>query len=107
MSTTPMIDISDSQIIVLLEPSSSCRVLIVDDDELVLKRLTALVVLGGYETQTASSGAAALQILTEAPCQIVLTDWHMPDLDALGLSCKRRPMDNEAYLYLRDRKSVV
>jgi two-component system cell cycle response regulator len=84
-----MIDSSDSQLTVLLEPSSSCRVLIVDDDELVLRRLTALVLLGGYETRTASSGAAALQILTEAPCQIVLTDWHMPDMDGRGLVTAR------------------
>jgi two-component system cell cycle response regulator len=80
-----MSDISDSQIVVLLEPSSTCRVLIVDDDVRVLSRLTALVQLGGYETRTAGSAAAALQILTETPCQIVLTDWHMPDMDGLGL----------------------
>jgi len=84
-----MADSSDSQIVVLLEPSSSCRVLIVDDDALVLKQLTALVVLGGYETQTASSGAAALQILSETPCQIVLTDWHMPDMEGRGLVTAR------------------
>jgi two-component system cell cycle response regulator len=76
---------SDSEIVVLLEPSSTCRVLIVDDDERVLRRLTALVQLGGYEAHTASSGAAALQMLAQTPCQIVLTDWHMPDMDGLGL----------------------
>jgi hypothetical protein len=83
-----MIDINDSQITALPEPASHWRVLIVEDDELVLRRLCALVLLGGYETHTATSGAAALRILTETPCQIVLTDWHMPDMDGLGL-CRR------------------
>jgi two-component system cell cycle response regulator len=86
--------------LLLEEPASHCRVLIVDDDELVLKRLSALVQLGGYETHTATSGAEALRILTESPCQIVLTDWHMPDMDGLALCCKLRSRANEGYIYI-------
>jgi two-component system, cell cycle response regulator len=100
MSLTPMIDVGDSQVLILQEPASRCRVLIVDDDELVLKRLSALVRLGGYETYTATSGASALVVLAETPCQIVLTDWHMPDMDGLALCCKLRSSDNDGYSYI-------
>jgi two-component system, cell cycle response regulator len=100
VSTTPMIDMNDSQIVQLPEPASRCRVLIVDDDELVLQRLSASVRLGDYETHTATSGAAALRILTEIPCQIVLTDWHMPDMDGLALCCKLRSRETDGYIYI-------
>jgi two-component system cell cycle response regulator len=100
MSPTAMIDTNDSQILLLTEPASLCRVLIVDDDELVLRRLSALVLLGGYETHTATSGAAALRILSETPCQIVLTDWHMPDMDGLTLCCQLRSRENDGYIYI-------
>jgi two-component system cell cycle response regulator len=95
-----MIDANDSQIVALPDSASRCRVLIVDDDELVLRRLSALVLLGGYETYTATSGAAALQILGETPCQIVLTDWHMPDMDGLALCCSLRSKETHGYIYI-------
>ena len=89
-----------SQILSLPEPAQLCRVLIVDDDELVLSGLAALVRLGGYETYTASSGAAALRILAASPCQILLTDWHMPDMDGLALCCNLRSLGNDRHIYI-------
>jgi two-component system cell cycle response regulator len=100
MSITSMIDINDSQIMALPELASHCRVLIVDDDDLVLRRLSGLVRLGGYEAYTASSGAAALRILAETPCQIVLTDWHMPDMDGLALCGNLRSRVMDGYIYI-------
>jgi two-component system, cell cycle response regulator len=95
-----IIDLNDSHIVVLPEPASRCRVLIVDDDELVLGRLSALVQLGGYEVHTAASGAAALRVFTETHCQIVLTDWSMPDMDGLTLCSKLRLRENDGYIYI-------
>jgi diguanylate cyclase (GGDEF)-like protein len=100
MSTTEIIDLNDSQIMSMPDGVWRCRVLIVDDDELVLRRLSALVQLGGYEVCTADSGAAALRILTETPCQIVLTDWRMPDMDGLALCCKLRARQDDGYIYI-------
>src|SRR5580698_2191164 len=82
------------------EPAPRCRVLIVDDDELVLGALSALVLLGGYETYTATSGAAALRILAETPCHILLTDWHMPDMDGLALCGYLRTSGNVRDIYI-------
>jgi two-component system, cell cycle response regulator len=95
-----MIDVDDSQVLLPPEPTLGCRVLIVDDDELVLESLSALVLLGGYEVYTATSGTAALQILADTPCQIVLTDWHMPDLDGLALCQCLRSRENDGYIYI-------
>jgi two-component system cell cycle response regulator len=100
MPTTEIIDLDDSHITLLPEATSRCRVLIVDDDELVLGRLAALVQTGGYEVYTATSGTAALRILAETRCQIVLTDWSMPDMDGLALCCKLRLRGNDGYIYI-------
>jgi two-component system, cell cycle response regulator len=100
MSTAQMIDFGDSQIIAMPDPASLCRVLIVDDDELVLMRFSALLQLAGYETYTATSGAAALRILSTTACQIVLTDWHMQDMDGLALCCNLRSRANDGYIYI-------
>jgi predicted signal transduction protein with EAL and GGDEF domain len=56
MSNSQMIDVKDSQVLLPPGPTLGCRVLIVDDDELVLESLSALVLLGGYEVFTARSG---------------------------------------------------
>jgi two-component system cell cycle response regulator len=97
-----MIDTSDSQVMLLPEEelAVSCRVLIVDDDELVLKRFSAVLIRGGYETYTATSGAEALRILAETPCQIVVTDWHMPEMDGLELCSKLRSKMSDGYIYI-------
>jgi two-component system, cell cycle response regulator len=100
MSNSQMTDVDDCQVPLPPEPTLGCRVLIVDDDELVLESLSALVLLGGYEIYTATSGAEALRILAETPCQIVLTDWHMPDLDGLALCQCLRSRENEGYIYI-------
>jgi two-component system, cell cycle response regulator len=99
MATTPMIDLDDSHV-VLLDQGSPCRVLIVDDDELVLRRLSVLLQRDGYDTHAATTAEAALQILEGTPCQIVLTDWHMPDMDGLALCRKLRSRQNTGYIYI-------
>jgi diguanylate cyclase (GGDEF)-like protein len=99
-STPSSIDTHDSRLTAPPEPASCCRVLIVDDDELVLRRLAGLVQLGGYETHTASSGTAALRVLAEVPCQIVLTDWHMPTMDGLALCNNLRSRTGNGYIYI-------
>jgi two-component system, cell cycle response regulator len=49
---------------------------------------------------TATSGTEALRILEETHCQIVLTDWSMPDMDGLALCCKLRLRGNDGYIYI-------
>jgi two-component system, cell cycle response regulator len=99
-SAAAALNINGSPVRALATPASRCRVLIVDDDALVLSWLSALVQAGGYETHTATSGSAALRILAATPCQIVLTDWHMPEMDGLALCCNLRSRVNDRYIYI-------
>ena len=77
-----------------------CRVLVVDDDSLVRSRLSALLSVARYQVEVAASGAEALRVLADSPCDIVLTDWHMPDMDGLALCRQVRLMPQEKYIYV-------
>jgi two-component system cell cycle response regulator len=82
------------------EERDSCRVLLVDDDALVIARLSALLHASQYEVEVASTGEEALRILDSTHCHIVLTDWQMPDMDGLALCRHIRLSDHENYIYV-------
>jgi two-component system, cell cycle response regulator len=84
----------------VLEHSRPCRVLLVDDDELVRSHLSAVLRMGGYEVHTAASGDEALRILDAKSCRIVLTDWQMPDMDGLALCRNLRLLQGKGYIYV-------
>jgi diguanylate cyclase (GGDEF)-like protein len=83
-----------------LTPLWQCRVLIVDDDEIVRAQLSALLKRERYEVQVAASAEEAIQMLDTVNCQIVLTDWQMPGMDGLAL-CRRVRLEHvQGYVYL-------
>jgi len=92
--------VTDTTVTLSIEAPASCRVLLVDDDAVVRHRLTALLETAGYEVYAASSGKEALRILDSTSCQIVLTDWHMPDMDGLALCRHLRQVRGKGYIYL-------
>jgi two-component system cell cycle response regulator len=78
----------------------ACRVLVVDDDDLVRERLAALLNARRYEVELAASGAEAMSVLSATRCHIVLTDWQMPDMDGLTLCRRVRRGVQDHYIYL-------
>jgi len=56
------------------------KVLVVDDDQLVLEVLASLVTTGGHRVVTASRGAEAVRLLGEESFDVVLTDLGMPKM---------------------------
>jgi two-component system cell cycle response regulator len=96
----PVKDLDDSSITLLSDPTRRCCVLLVDDDELVRAQFAALLQIAGYDVHTAGSGDEALRVLDKTPCQIVLTDWQMPDMDGLALCRNIRFRDSTGYIYV-------
>ena len=78
-------DLTDTMLIQQLKTSQPCRVLLVDDDDLVRTRLANLLRASQFEVDVAASGNEALRIMNQRPCQVLLTDWQMPDMDGLSL----------------------
>lgn len=61
----------------------SARILIVDDDRVILE-LASIVLRGaGYSVQTASDGIHALHLLESIPPDLVLLDYMMPGMNGL------------------------
>jgi two-component system, cell cycle response regulator len=96
----PEIDLNDTILSHCLEAQPSCRVLVVDDDELVRARLRAHLEKAQFHVEVAASGKEALQVLGDSPCQIVVSDWQMPDMDGLDLCRYVRHRHNERYVYV-------
>ena len=108
----PRIDLHDTILAQHMQSVPPCRVLIVDDDDLVRARLAALLRMSNFDVELAGSGEEALSILSAAHCQIVLTDWQMPDMDGLALCRYLRTACHENYIYVvmltvRDGKQDV
>ncbi|BDU77590.1 PAS domain-containing protein [Mesoterricola sediminis] len=63
-------------------PARARSILLVDDDELILSSIPALVESLGHRVETASSGAEGLARLARGPVpDLVILDMNMPDLD--------------------------
>lgn len=70
-----------------MDPSRTfkCRVLIVEDDKLVLETTAAIVRSFGFSVRTAEDGFIALQILREVLPDIILADLRMPGMSGFEL----------------------
>ena len=69
--------------------SRPIRVMVVDDTAHVLRMLTAMLTLDGFEVVgEAASGAAAIDAVLEAEPDVVVMDYRMPFMD--GLTAARR-----------------
>jgi len=79
---------------------NDCRVLVVDDDDLVRARLAVLLNDSRYQVAEAATGEQALRVLSTTDCRIVITDWQMPDMDGLTLCRELRLKHSSCYRYI-------
>jgi CheY-like chemotaxis protein len=74
-------------------------VLVVDDDPVVIATLRALISATGHSVRVASNGREAWEAFQRDPAAIVISDWHMPELDGLELCRRIRTRPSERYVY--------
>ena len=66
-------------------PAATARVVIVDDDKYV-RDVTEMILSGaGHSVRATSNGFEALRWLEEQPCDLLLLDLKMPEIDGLTL----------------------
>lgn len=63
----------------------TARVLVVDDDVVLLRNLTLWLKAGGYDVQAANSGAEALQLVEQMSFDVAIIDLQMPGMSGLEL----------------------
>ncbi|MBM2811056.1 MAG: DNA-binding response regulator [Chloroflexi bacterium] len=59
----------------------NCSVLVVDDDELILRLVHEALSEEGFAVTTAAGALEAARALARSPVELVLLDIHMPGLD--------------------------
>jgi len=80
--------------------TSGPKVLLVDDDPVMLRLTKAMLESGGYHTRLATSGQEALALIQEDCPHYLLTDWMMPGLTGPELCRIVRQMQLPHYLYI-------
>lgn len=66
--------------------------LVVDDNPIVLKCTAEMLKELGYRTHTAGEGSKALGHLRQSPCDLLLTDYEMPEVNGWELGQKARTL---------------
>lgn len=68
-----------------IEPSTGSTLLIVDDDRSAREGLRSIFETAGHRTIAVADAPAALSLLRTRPCDLVLLDVELPDVDGLAL----------------------
>jgi signal transduction histidine kinase len=75
------------------------RILIADDDEIILLVLAAAVRQLGHESITARDGNSAWELLQREPVDAVISDWLMPGMSGPELCRRLRARPDARYVY--------
>ena len=68
------------------------RILLVDDDSIILDSLGEFLRLEGYETEAVGSVAAAVAAIGKQTYHLVITDVNMPNMDGITLTRSLRAL---------------
>lgn len=84
------------------QPRTSARILVVDDEPVVVEFVERVLQTAGYDIMTATSGDAALKLCTERGLpDLLVTDMKMPRMEGDELASKLRQRDPDLkVLYL-------
>jgi two-component system cell cycle sensor histidine kinase/response regulator CckA len=89
---------------------SPARVLVVDDEGMILRVVSAILRRAGFEVQTADSAAHAWQLLDQSsdPVDLLLTDVVMRDVSGMALAamCREKRPDLPI-LFMTGRRDLV
>ena len=83
-----------------MSAQSAKKVLLVDDDEVVLDHLQSAISSAGYTVLTAQDSKTALECMQQEFAPIVILDVNLPDMDGLTLCRTIRRQKYPGYTYL-------
>jgi len=82
-------------------------VLIVDDDEKLLKMLKRTLTYEGLMVLTASNGLEALPLVTSDNPDLIIVDWMMPKMDGLHFIERLRDEGNQTMILMLTARDAV
>lgn len=83
------------------------RILVVDDDQKLLRMLGRTLQYEGFEVATATDGREALQKVEEWHPDLIVLDWLMPGLDGLGVMDNLRAMGDETLILMLTARDAI
>jgi two-component system response regulator MprA len=82
-------------------------VLIVDDDQKLLKMLRRTLIYEGLEAVTATNGLEALtKVRTHQP-DVIILDWMMPEMDGIEVVQRLRSEDNQTMVLMLTARDAI
>jgi two-component system cell cycle sensor histidine kinase/response regulator CckA len=81
-------------------PDQPCRVLVIDDEELVRSQLRRLLERRGYHVDEAADGASGIEAQARAPADVLIIDVTMPDMDGVEVVQRIRATDPHVAIVL-------
>ncbi len=69
----------------MVQQPARARVLVVDDDPAVAEMVVEYLATRGYQVQASPEGRLALELLTQTPFDVVLTDLHLPQSEGSSI----------------------
>lgn len=83
------------------------KVLIVDDDQRLLKMLQRTLSYEGYAVTTVTDGEAALAKAYEERPDLIILDWMLPKLDGIGVLEELRASEDETPILMLTARDAV
>ncbi len=83
------------------------KVLIVDDDQRLLKMLARTLVYEGFNVITVTDGERALTRIYEERPDVIVLDWMLPKLDGVGVLEALRAAQNETPVLMLTARDAV
>ncbi len=82
------------------------RILIIEDDDLILKMLRRSLVYEGYQVDTAVDGEGGLNLMRDNKPALVILDWMLPGKDGLEVCRRIRELGNQPVLMLTAKDTL-
>jgi two-component system response regulator MprA len=82
-------------------------VLVVDDDEKLLKMLRRTLVYEGFDVVTATDGREALSQVEAHQPDVIVLDWLMPGLDGLGVIDRLRAAHDQTMVLMLTARDAI
>ncbi len=82
------------------------RILIIEDDDLILKMLRRSLVYEGYQVDTALDGESGLNLLRDNKPALVVLDWMLPGMDGIEVCRRIRDLGNQPVLMLTAKDTL-
>ncbi len=90
----------------LKDLSSRPSILVVDDEEHILKLYEKVLSEEGYQVKTATCGEEALRMAKERSPEVVILDIKLPDLNGLEILSGLRKLNRKTYIILNSAYST-